>query len=494
MSTDLPEYIRPKGMHWQGITPFPSEVGTNTVLGIYYNILKPQEWDAEVRQKFYTWISSLDSSYFPIKDEDLAYCSPSACLKIANKAFYGQLAMQLSLRLKSEIFDVALENALKHLEDCVASIYKKMGELFSQKELRQTSPALKLRFKILAESFASCGQFPRQSLDYAIQKYRTVQHDPTQLAALLVGSIEKSAGQELRVQDKWEHRSIPLMRMIRDIINEHSTSAFFLALQEATPDSLEDLKKEFADKNIHWVSFNNISGKETVPVSFASEIVPGEAGSLTATIGLSPELQLQRAQLGYLPTCSGVPRTILGIEVHNRNTEESFAIFSAHTDYMVEGNLYQNNVESIEHFVRDFIGNKPLHFILGGDLNAFEGMGGDEYIKNLRAQPTFAQSSDYREGAFFCPNEIQNATFIGHERDDYKVLFTLEGYVQPNALDHIFLTRQKIYGFRIAGVYDENGVLVDPVQEPDRFRVHLQNRNTVSDHFLNAVLSMSSPR
>lgn len=490
MFSKLPEYICPSGMKWQGIVS-PSNTDKANVLGIYYNILKPQEWDAKVRKNFYSWISNLDYLHFPIKDEDLGFCSPSACLTIANKAFYGQLAKQLRQRLKSESFEIALENSLKYLEKSVAPIYRKMGEMFYEKEAQQTIPSLKIRFRILAESFEACGKQPKQSLEYAIQKYRAVQNNPTKLNALLIGSIEKSEGQELRILDQWEYRKISLMQMIRDTLDQYSNVPFFLALQEVTPISLEDLKREFIDKNVNWISFNNVSGKKTALISFASETVPGEAGSHTATIGLSPELKVQKIKLGFLPTCSGVPRTILGLEVLNINTGKSFAIFSAQTDYMIQDNLYEKNAETLNQFIKEFINEKSLPFIFGGDLNAFEGMQGAEYINNLRIQPMLAQTSDYREGAFFCPMEVKEATFLGHERDDYKMFFDQEGSVQPNALDHIFLTPKKILGFRKAGVYDESSILVDPVKDPGKFKENLHRRNTASDHFMNGVLFVS---
>ncbi len=66
-----------------------------------------------------------------------------------------------------------------------------------------------------------------------------------------------------------------------------------------------------------------------------------------------------------------------------------------------------------------------------------------------------------------------------------------EGNVQPNALDHIFLTLKKVLGFRKSGVYDEPQNLIDPEKDPIKFRKYLRDRNTTSDHFMNGVLFVS---
>lgn len=492
MQNQIPNYIHPNNLEWCGIEP-PSINRSDVVLGLYYNVLCPQERDAEVRRKFYAWVSSMNpSEAFPLIDDELFLFSPSTCQGIANKAFYGQFANELRSHLEADLsFDIAFEKSLRSLENELSSVYIQMGNLFSQLESQEQLPSLKARYQMLATSFETCGKDPQKALSYAIQKYQSVKDDKVKLNALLLGSIEKGSGQKLRKLDHWNNRKNLLIQMLDETLSTYPNSPFFLALQEVTPDSLIDFKNLLDKRNVHWVSFNNISGKETSILTPANETILGEAGSHTATIGLSPELQIQRTSLGYLQNCSGTPRTILGIEVKNSNTGGTFAAFSIHTDYLIQEDLYSKNTAVIHSFIKEFTDNGTLPFIFGGDLNAFEGMNGAEYVGSIKSHEPFIRSMDYREGKFYSPKEIIDATFIGHHRDDYKMSIDENGNVQPNALDHIFMTLEKVFGFRKAGVYDESGTLVDPVKEPLEFIENLKKRNTTSDHFMNGVLFVS---
>ena len=492
MTKQIPNYIHPPNLEWCGIVPPPIE-RSDAVLGLYYNVLCPQERDAEARHKFYDWISGMNpSATFPLKNEELFLCSPSTCKGIANKAFYGQLAnMLLKLLNQGVTFDLALEKTFEYLKNEISSIYIKMGEIFRQQENLEQLTSLKTRYRMLADSFENCGNDPKKALSYVIRKYENVKNDKEKLEALLVGSIEKGRGQKLRGFDYWNHRKKPLIKMIQETIDSYPNAPFFLALHEVTPESLGDLQEAMGDKNLHWLSFNNISGKETTILTPFDEILIGESGSHTATIGLSPELEVKSTSIEYLPNCSGTPRTILGVEVRNVKTGGNFAIFSAHTDYLVQDDLYSKTSETIQNFIKNFTRNGALPFIFGGDLNAFEGMLGAQYLDQLKSQIPLINTIDYREGKFYSPKEIINSTFIGHHRDDYKMTFDEHGNVEPNALDHIFLSLEKILGFRKAGVYDKSGNLVDPVKEPVKFKEYLQERNTTSDHFMNGVLFVS---
>ncbi|MBA3602104.1 MAG: hypothetical protein H0W50_00295 [Parachlamydiaceae bacterium] len=180
-----------------------------------------------------------------------------------------------------------------------------------------------------------------------------------------------------------------------------------------------DLKAAFSSKNLNWVSFNNISQKETSFITSENETVLGESGSHTATIGLSPELLVQRIGLEYLPSSSGTPRTILGVEVINALTGGHFAIFSVHSDYLIQDGLYSATTKTIHLFIKEFTGEGRLPFVFGGDLNAFEGLYGSQHIEDLKAE--WPLRVDYREGDFYSPKEIVSSTFVGHHRDDYKI-------------------------------------------------------------------------
>ena len=487
MSSKLPDYIRPKKLKWQGIE-LPFVEIENSVLGIYYNILCPQEKDAEARKKFYLWIGDLNpKQVLPFNGEDFLLFSPATCTTIAIKAFSAKLAQQLLSKIDDESFEVSLEDSLQYLEKEIAPIFKEMSQMFHDRKAIEKGLTLKMRCQMLADAFEFCGKYPRQALDYTIKKYQNVQNNRIQLQSLLLGSINKGSGNKLRPFDWWEHRKKPLITMLENTLSTYPNTPYFLALQEVTPMSLQDLKQGLS-KNIQWISFNNTSRKPTEVMTPDNEILLGEANSHTATIALSPELQLQRFDLGTLPACSGSPRTILGVEVHNNKTGKDFAIISAHADYLIQDNLYAKTVKAIKFFIKKFTHNGTLPFIFGGDLNAFEGMKGAEYITKMQNFGPLLQVKDFREGDFYSPCEIQNATFLGHVRDEYKMLFDDAGNVQPNALDHIFLTPEIIFGFRKAGVYDEQGSLINPIGEPEKFRKGLMDRNTTSDHFMQGVL------
>ena len=144
LQKQIPNYIHPNNLEWCGIDP-PSINRTDIVLGLYYNVLCPQERDAEARKKFYAWISAMDpSAAFPLNNDELFPCSPSTCKGIANKAFYGQLANKIKTHLETGLsFDIALEKSLWSLENELSSIYIKMGGLFRQREIQEQLPSLK---------------------------------------------------------------------------------------------------------------------------------------------------------------------------------------------------------------------------------------------------------------------------------------------------------------------------------------------------------------
>lgn len=485
------KYIHPESLKWCGVEP-PTSARDDVVLGLYYNVLAPQENDSEVRRKFYIWLQAKDPTVpFPLTDDELFLLSPNICKTIAYKAFYGQLAEEIQKRLlHSSSFEEALEEALQHIENNYTVLYLQYAHFFKLKEKKETHPSLKARLQRLRESLEICGKTPRKALKYAIKKYRTVQDDTTQLRTLLRGSIEKARGQRLAKEDYWQQRIVPLVAMIKFTLAAFPNAPYFLALQEVTPYSLQRLKESFAT-NVKWISYNNVSGLPTRFLNPEQETVFGEAGALTATIALSPDLHPVRHLLGELPSCSGNRCTMLGVEVENLKTGGNFAIFSIHADYVVEDNLYAETTKAISCFIQKFIGTRTLPFIFGGDFNAFEGMGGEDYLAGIQHQEPLDRAHDFRKGPFYCPPAILDATFLGHARDDYKMAVDIEGKVQPNALDHIFLTPPTVFGFRKAGVYDDLGKIVDPVEQPDLFLKHLKARHTTSDHFLNGVLFIS---
>jgi endonuclease/exonuclease/phosphatase family metal-dependent hydrolase len=302
----------------------------------------------------------------------------------------------------------------------------------------------------------------------------------------LEGSALKGKKLALPKSNHWDRRIGALKEAIDKIIKFAPNSPYFLALQEVTPQSLDDLKEKFPDLN--WISYNTTTAEETS--NDGREKILGEFLSFTATLGLSKELQVVRQEHQTLPSVSGSLRRMLGVEVYHKTQKRSFAIFTIHTDYLVQENLYERNVQCISEFVQKF--SPDLPFICGGDLNAFESNGGNEYIEKLKKSAPFAGAIDYREGPFYSAPQIAYSTFLGHALDSFKApLIENNGAVtvQPNALDHIFLNGlHLIYSVREAAVYDENGHIIDPFTNEEAYVEGIKNRKTVSDHFLNAVL------
>lgn len=286
---------------------------------------------------------------------------------------------------------------------------------------------------------------------------------------------------------RFENRRKVMVQEIKNIREKVLQGASFLALQEATPDAVVELREDLKDVYPTWISFNNITCKPTELIQ--EEEVFGESSTFTSTLALSPELQVQRYALAKLPSPSGIhQRMILGVEVLNTNTGRKFAIFTTHTEHIPAS--YHDTVVKVHEFVKDFIAQNPdIPLVFGGDLNAFEGSaGGAKFIQEMREGP-FAEGTDYREGdQFFVHKSITDSTYIGIEGVDTRYKFK-EGILEPNALDHI-LTKNVtvVYGTRSAVVYDEQGMLVDPYTQPEQYQARLERRKTASDHFLNVVI------
>lgn len=285
----------------------------------------------------------------------------------------------------------------------------------------------------------------------------------------------------------FDNRRKVMVQEIKNIRDKVLQGASFLALQEATPDAVIELKEDLKDVYPTWISFNNITGRPTELVE--EEEVFGQSSTFTSTLALSPELEVQRHALANLPSTSGIhQRRILGVEVVNTKTGRKFAIFTTHTEHIPAS--YHNTVIKVHEFVRDFIGeNHDLPIVFGGDLNAFEGTaGGEKFIQEMREGP-FAGGVDYREGdQFFVHKSIADSTYIGIEGVDSRYKFK-DGILAPNALDHILTKNVKVIcGTRSAVVYNEQGKIVDPYLQPELYQERLERRKTASDHLLNAVI------
>jgi endonuclease/exonuclease/phosphatase family metal-dependent hydrolase len=351
--------------------------------------------------------------------------------------------------------------------------------------VNEKHPLVKERYQIIQGALEKCIQDPESELSYSKQTYIDHKHQ-SNFYSLLEAAVQKGQKLILPINNRWDHRIVAIRETIKKTMSFAPHAPYFLALQEVTPRALEDLKKQFPD--LQWVSYNTTTAKETRV--HGEEEVLGEFLSFTATLALSAELQIIRIDHATLPSVSGSLRRILGVEVYYPKLKRHLAIFTLHTDYLVKDHLYERNVKVISEFVHKFAGQLP--FVFGGDLNAFERHGGEEYIQSLKTSKPFEGSVDYREGPFYSSPAIAYSTFIGHVLDSFKeALVETNGSltVHPNALDHIFLKKLEIlFSLREAGVFNEDGHVIDAFLDPDTYIKRLTQRNTASDHFLNAVL------
>jgi hypothetical protein len=196
-----------------------------------------------------------------------------------------------------------------------------------------------------------------------------------------------------------------------------------------------------------------------------------------------------KVELGDLPNESGSVRKILGVRVRNRHTNEVYNLFTTHTDHKIQNDIYARTAAKIHAFATRFFEDaaSEQRFVIGGDLNAFEQLGGDKYVERLRE--LFVGSQDFRETDYYAPYPIAWSSFIGRFDDAYSGRLAKDGIVEPSALDHILVGNgvELQSAAREAVVYDEEGLLLDYYQEQSDYITHLQKRMTFSDHFFNIV-------
>jgi hypothetical protein len=120
-------------------------------------------------------------------------------------------------------------------------------------------------------------------------------------------------------------------------------------------------------------------------------------------------------------------------------------------------------------------------------LNVFEQSGGAGYVETLRE--LFANSQDFRETDYYAPPSIAWSSFIGRSDDTFSARLSLDGIVEPNALDQLLVGNgvQLEAASRDALVYNESGEYLDYYEKPDAYRKNLEKRITFSDHFFNIV-------
>ncbi len=445
--------------------PLPQITTSDQVLGIYGNILYPQDKEEIEQKKLADWIEaySKDSSVpFPLSKEDLSDISLYILERFPLKTIRSYFANQVEDKLaRGQSLKTALENAGQ--ETLIrAHLYKEIAEKI---------PSWEGRAEILTKKFIECRAYVEQIIS---------QDNPHEI-------LQQRSNDLIKAPFTWDMRLQVFKQMMDKVISTSPNSPYFLALQEVTPQALNDLKKTLANRDLQWISFNNMSGKETLAPQ--QEKILGEATAFTSTIALSPNLEVLKIELGDLPTESGSIRKILGVRVKNTHTEEVFNLFTTHTDHQIQNDIYVRTAIKIHEFATQFFQDAQAEkrFVIGGDLNAFNGLGGDKYIEKLRA--LFIQSQDFRETDYYAPNPIVWSSFIGRYDDEYSARIAEEGIVEPSALDHIIAGNgiQLQSAAREALVYNDSGKLLDYYEEKDEYIENLQKRITFSDHFFNII-------
>lgn len=466
----LPDYIRPPlANHIDA--PLPEETASDQIVGIYGNIFYPQDNEERQQRKLIDWIEAYSKGAklpFPLSLEELNQIS----LYILDRFSLGTINRYFTDRVRSALLaGLSLEEALeKAREETLtrASLYK---------ELAKSIPAWKGRAEILAQKLTECGDQIEKIIDRNI---KAIKKDPLQ-------ALQERANHLIEPPFTWDMRTEVLKQMIDKVVSKSPNSPYFLALQEVTPQALSDLQKTFADRDLQWISFNNISGKKTLPPG--QEEVLGEATGFTTTLALSRDLEVLKVDLEDLPTESGSIRKILGVRVRNIHTNETFTIFSTHTDHKIQNDLYARTAAKIHEFATRFFSDAPdkKKFVLGGDLNVFEGSGGDKYIEKLR--DLFTGSQDFRETDYYAPHPIAWSSYIGRYEDTYSKRIAKDGIVEPSALDHILVGNgvELQSAGREAIVYTDSGELLDYYKNKEEYIANLQKRITFSDHFFNIV-------
>ncbi len=468
------DYIQPPLAHHID-APLPLETASDQVLGIYGNILYPQDKEQIGQKKLSEWIEaySIDSTLpFPLSPEDLSDIS----FYILDQFPTGTIHYYFATRVHQSLAEgQSLANAL---EDAKQKTLLR-AELY--KEIVQKIPAWKGRAETLIEKLLAAAHQVHQSLDRDMEAIR---NNPEKALKQL---LERNATNLINPPLTWEMRTHVFKQMIDKVTLLSPNMPYFLALQEVTPQALSDLKKRLADRDLQWISFNNMSRRETLDPQ--QEEILGESTGFTSTMALSRDLEILKVELGDLPTESGSVRKILGVRVLNRHTDEVFNLFTTHTDHKIQHEIYARSAIKIHEFATQFFQESRAEerFVIGGDLNAFEQSGGDKYIEKLRT--LFTGSQDFRETNYYAPSPIAWSSFIGRYDDAYSARIAYDGIVEPSALDHIIvgLGIQLQAATKEALVYNDSGKLLDYHKEKDEYLAYLQKRITFSDHFFNIV-------
>ncbi|MBS0625503.1 MAG: hypothetical protein JSS32_05585 [Verrucomicrobia bacterium] len=446
----------------------PTDNSSDQVLGIYGNILYPQDLESIQRKKIYEWIGT--GGRLPLSDEEMRDVSNYILDRIPERAFRWYFAHDVETAL---VNGATMEDALEGARVSAAARieqYKEMALALSGKEGRHQLLAAKLN------ECADKGSLITKILSKDLKK------KPSNLQHLL----RSASAALIESPYDWDTRIDVLKQMVDKTTALSPNSAYFLALQEVTPQALSDMKKKFAERNIQWISVNNLTGKPTKEVR--EEEVDGESTAFTSTIALSPELKVLKTELGDLPTESGSIRKILGVRVLNTLTNKTFDIFTTHTDHKIQNDIYLRTALKVHEFMTDFrkdaAENQP--YVMGGDLNAFPDQGGDQYVEKLRE--LLPSSRDFRESNYYAPSQIAWSSFIGRGDEHIPIPLGPNGEIEHNGLDQLLVGNVQVSASgREALVYDKEGKLIDPYTQRAEYIENLKKRITFSDHLFNIV-------
>lgn len=474
IATSPKNYIHPSLTNYID-APLPEIETSDQVVGIYGNIFYPQDQEQMQQRMLNCWIETYSkdpSAPFSLSSDAINEISLFILDRFPLKTISLYFFNQVKVHLRN---NESLESALEHAKEeslIRANLYKEMA---------QNIPIWNGRCEILKAKFIECSDQAERIID---QNAKIIRDNPTESLQSL---LKQTSIDLIEPPFTWDIRIKVFKQMIDKIMSVSPNSAYFLALQEVTPQALRDLKTTLADKNLQWISFNNISKEITLEPG--QEKILGEATGFTSTFALSNDLQILKIELGDLPNESGSIRKILGIRVCNTHTNEVFNLFTTHTDHKIQNDIYARTAKKIHEFATQFFQDAPTEqrFILGGDLNAFEQSDGDQYLEKLH--DLFFASQDFRETNYYAPYPIAWSSFIGRFDDTYSGRIAKDGLLEPNALDHILVGNGVVLqsAAKEAAVYNDSGKLLDYYEEKDNYIKNLQNRLTFSDHFFNIV-------
>lgn len=480
----LPQHIAPDNCIAHD-NPLPTIENPNAVTGIYYNVLFPAEGQNQGKPDLFKWLLSPQSQF--IDSQDFNTVSLFSLGSIPKKILAYHFAHHMLCAIKEGIpFEDALKQALNKLEEIELPKIRESLCFLKSFQDKESISTLRGRYQHLMNGIEDSLKNLKKSVSYKLIQDTFNNEGPEKAESLLkkLNTVPKKA--IIREKNTFDFRSKVLAKAVDDIVNKTPESPFFLGLQEVTPDALVTLKDKLKEKNLTWVSFNNLTEKETSSVTAQTETVLGESEAFTSTIALSPELKVQSVALASLPSPSGSLRKILGVTVINTKTEKSFTIFSTHIDHIITPGFYSDTAQAIHTFTSQF----PSPWIMGGDFNVFAGSGGEEFYTQLKRD-----DQDYRQTNFYVDRTIENVTFTGKGSSPFSPKMEQQKDLswkmsQSNALDQIFLRDLNIIAAtRNAAVHDDRGELLDPYgPRREEYYKHLQKMDTASDHLMNAIV------